>query len=169
MEHVDLRRFFQNTINHAVDMRLGAVEELPDVAVFHGRRAAVGEPAPIQSQISARSRWARGVSLTRYAMGGFEVGEEFLGIASLPLSGLFESLANSFASIGAGGNIEQSLVGAACLYWSIFPGAGGGEGRASGVRRRVKSPVWPGTKGPSSGSFDTIVMKPRLARLRRMR
>jgi hypothetical protein len=48
-------------------------------------------------------------------MSGFEFGEELLGIATLSTAGLLQTLANSFASVGAGCNIEQSLIGSGIL------------------------------------------------------
>jgi hypothetical protein len=49
--------------------------------------------------------------LIRYAMRGFEFGEELLGASALALLGLFQSLADAFADVGAGCNIEQPLIG----------------------------------------------------------
>ncbi|HUH62187.1 MAG TPA: hypothetical protein VLZ50_04270 [Terracidiphilus sp.] len=46
----------------------------------------------------------------------FELSEKLSRRADPSLSGIFESLANPFASIGTGGNIKQSLVGFGILH-----------------------------------------------------
>ena len=48
-----------------------------------------------------------GRDLARYAVSSFELGEKLLGVTSASPPGLFESLANSFARIGAGGDVEH--------------------------------------------------------------
>jgi hypothetical protein len=53
--------------------------------------------------------------LTRYAMRGFEFGEELLGVAPLTLLGLFETLANALACVGESGDIQETLVGLGVL------------------------------------------------------
>src|ERR1039458_1550758 len=53
--------------------------------------------------------------LTRYAVCGFEFGEEFLGVAPLSSLGLLQALADAFSSIGAGSDIEQALIGSRIL------------------------------------------------------
>src|ERR1019366_288628 len=62
-----------------------------------------------------RSRWARGMILTRYSMRGFEFGEELLRVAPLSKPGLVQALANSLASVGAGRDVEQPLIGSGVL------------------------------------------------------
>src|ERR1035437_2248016 len=62
-----------------------------------------------------RSRSARGMILTRYSMRGFEFGEKLLSVAPSSLPGLQQSLANPFASVGAGGDVEQPLIGSGIL------------------------------------------------------
>src|SRR5216684_1902143 len=57
-----------------------------------------------------RSRWARGMILTRYAMRGFEVRKEFRGVAAQPGPRLSQSLADSFASVSMGGDIKKPLI-----------------------------------------------------------
>src|ERR1039457_4985904 len=52
-------------------------------------------------------------------MGRFEFGKELLGIASVSLPGLLKALADAFTSIGAGCNVEQSLIGSSILYDSL--------------------------------------------------
>src|SRR5580658_3912763 len=59
----------------------------------------------------ARSRCARGVILTRYAMRGFEFGEEFLDVAAFATLCLDQALADALAGIGAGGEVEEALIG----------------------------------------------------------
>src|ERR1700722_15561889 len=61
------------------------------------------------------------MSLTRYAMRGFEFGEELFGVPALPVPGLFQALADAFASVGAGGDIEQALIGLGILHDSRGP------------------------------------------------
>src|SRR5580698_7222238 len=58
----------------------------------------------------ARSRRARGMILTRYAMRGFEFGEEFLDVAALAPLCLAEALADARGGVGAGGDVEESLI-----------------------------------------------------------
>jgi len=43
MEHIDPLRIFQHTVDHAIDMRLAPVEQVPEPRVFRGRRSAVGQ------------------------------------------------------------------------------------------------------------------------------
>ena len=45
VEHIDLLLLLQNPVDYAVDMRLVAVEQVPEVTVFRRRRAAVGANA----------------------------------------------------------------------------------------------------------------------------
>src|ERR1035441_10616799 len=68
---------------------------------------------------SARSRCARGIILTRYAMCRFEFRKELLGIAPMSVPGLLAALADAFTSIGAGCNVKQSLIGSSILYDSL--------------------------------------------------
>src|ERR1035438_2158313 len=63
----------------------------------------------------ARSRSARGMILTRYSMRGFEFREELLNVAPLPKPGLVQALPDSFASVGAGCDVEQPLIGSGVL------------------------------------------------------
>ena len=54
--------------------------------------------------------------LTRYAMRGFELGKEFLGVPSLSFPGLLQTLTDTFASFGSSGNIQQALTGFGILH-----------------------------------------------------
>jgi len=47
-------------------------------------------------------------------MRGFEFGKEFFHVSTFPLLILFEALANAFASVGEGGDVEQQL-GVICV------------------------------------------------------
>src|SRR5689334_6326696 len=66
--------------------------------------------------MSARSRSARGMILTRYAMRGFELGEEFLRVPSLPCFRLLQPLPDAFAGISARRNVKQALIGFGILH-----------------------------------------------------
>jgi hypothetical protein len=44
-------------------------------------------------------------------MRGFEFGKELLDVAASVLLGLFEALADALVSVGAGGDVEQALIG----------------------------------------------------------
>jgi hypothetical protein len=48
--------------------------------------------------------------LIRYAMRGFELGEELLSVATFALLNLIESLSDALVSVGAGRNVEQALI-----------------------------------------------------------
>ena len=49
-------------------------------------------------------------------MRGFEFREELLGVATLSSLGLLQSLADAFASVGAGCDIEQPLISSGILH-----------------------------------------------------
>jgi hypothetical protein len=51
----------------------------------------------------------------RYAMRGFEIREELLGVAALSLLGLLQALSDAFVSVGAGRDIEEPLIRAGIL------------------------------------------------------
>ena len=57
-----------------------------------------------------RFRSAPGIILTRYGMRRFEFGKEFLHVSTFALLSLFEALANAFASVGEGGDVEEPLI-----------------------------------------------------------
>ena len=63
----------------------------------------------------ARSRRARGVILTTYAMGGFELGEKLSYRLELSFSLVVEALTNSLFGVRARGNIEEALIGCGIL------------------------------------------------------
>src|SRR5579872_3901498 len=65
--------------------------------------------------MAARSRSARGMILTRHAMRGFEFGEELFHVTALALLCLFKALADAFASVGLGCDVEQALIGPSVL------------------------------------------------------
>jgi hypothetical protein len=48
-------------------------------------------------------------------MGGFEFCEEFFDVAAFAPVGLIEALADALVSVGASGNVEESLIGASTL------------------------------------------------------
>lgn len=73
-------------------------------------RAASDDFAPICLYMPDRSRSARGMSLTRYAMFRFEFGEERLRVAALARPGLLKPLADTFAGIGTGSHIQKPLI-----------------------------------------------------------
>src|SRR5271157_4491231 len=74
-------------------------------------RAASECSAWMTSYRSARSRSARGVMLTRYAMPVLELVEKFPGRPDFSLSRILQALTDAFLCIGPGGDIEQSLIG----------------------------------------------------------
>src|ERR1022692_1479569 len=73
-------------------------------------RAASECSALISPYRWARSRSARAVRLTRYAMPGFEFCEEFPRCPHLPLFRVLQALTDTLLSVGAGGDVEQPLV-----------------------------------------------------------
>src|ERR1017187_435717 len=79
-------------------------------------RAVSDDAPPIQSYRRFRSRSARGMNLSLYAMSSFEFGKKILGVAPFPLPCLLQALADAFAGIGASRDIEQSLIGFCVLY-----------------------------------------------------
>ena len=64
----------------------------------------------------ARSRWARAVRLTRYAMLGFEAVEKLPRWPDLPLFRVLQPLPDALLLIRAGGNVEQALIGFGVLH-----------------------------------------------------
>ena len=54
--------------------------------------------------------------LTRYAMRGFEFSEEFLHVSTFSLLGLFQALANAFASVRELGDVKESLIRLGVLH-----------------------------------------------------
>jgi hypothetical protein len=57
-----------------------------------------------------KSRSAREVMLTRYAMRGFEFAEELLRRPGSSLAGVFQSLTDAFSRVSLRGDIKQALV-----------------------------------------------------------
>jgi hypothetical protein len=57
-----------------------------------------------------------GMISTRYAMCGFEPGEELFRVSSLSCLRLLQPLPDPFAGISAGGDIEQALTGFGVLH-----------------------------------------------------
>jgi hypothetical protein len=131
VEHVDLLLLLHDAVDYAVHVRLVAKEQVSVVTVFWRHRAAVGAASQgangvPEAAISGKSRIRRtcinpvieagkiplcgGMILIRYAMRGFECCEELLGVAALSLLGLLNALADAFVSVGAGCDIEQSLI-----------------------------------------------------------
>src|SRR6266567_5309793 len=51
-----------------------------------------------------------GVISTRYAVRGFEFGEELPDVPTLALLGLFEALTYALASVGTCGDVEEALI-----------------------------------------------------------
>ena len=49
-------------------------------------------------------------------MRGFEFRKEFLHVATFSPLSLFEALANAFASVGEGGDVEESLIRLGVLH-----------------------------------------------------
>src|SRR5579872_2377961 len=65
----------------------------------------------------AKSRSARRVRLTRYAMESFEFVEELVGVAESSLTVVLKTLPDAFSCIGLCGDIEQSLIGLGVLHY----------------------------------------------------
>src|SRR5215469_1518751 len=63
-----------------------------------------------------RSRSAREVMLTRYAMRGFELGEKLPCGPSLSFFHVLQALPNTFLGVRQSGNIETVLIGFGVLY-----------------------------------------------------
>src|SRR5216683_6615481 len=72
--------------------------------------------ALISSYRSARSRSARGVMLTRYAMPGFELFEKLPCRPDLSFPRVLQPLTDAFFCVGAGGNVEQALISSGVLH-----------------------------------------------------
>src|ERR1700674_1490939 len=79
-------------------------------------KAASEDRAPILLWRPKRSRCARGVILTRYAMRRFKFRKELFDVAAFPLLGFLQALADSLEDVRAGGNVEQPLVGLGVLH-----------------------------------------------------
>src|ERR1035437_3677021 len=79
-------------------------------------RAASECSALISAYKWARSRSAREVMLTRYAMLGLELVEKLPRRADLSFFRVLQSLADTFLCVGTGGNVEQSLIGVGVLH-----------------------------------------------------
>lgn len=56
------------------------------------------------------------LGLTRYAMGGFELGKELSRRSESPVLFVFEALTNSLFGVVLRGNIEQVLMGLGVLH-----------------------------------------------------
>ena len=63
------------------------------------------------AQLAAGSRSADSMISIRYAMSGFELGEELLGIPALTSRRLFKALPDAFARVCTRGDIQQTLIG----------------------------------------------------------
>src|SRR5215469_7685345 len=69
-----------------------------------------------------RSRSAREVILTRYAMRGFELGEKLPRGPGLSFFRILQALPDTFLGVGTGGDIEKVLVSFSILHdGSCFP------------------------------------------------
>src|ERR1700722_12112179 len=79
-------------------------------------RAASDCSASISRYRWARSRSARAVRLTRYAMRGFEILEKLPRRPDFPLFCILQPLPDALLGIGIGGNIEQPLVRLGILH-----------------------------------------------------
>src|SRR5208283_2251406 len=79
-------------------------------------RAASECSALISSYKWARSRSARAVRLTAYAMRGFEVREKLPRRPELALLGVLQALTDSLLGIGTRCDVEQLLVGCGVLH-----------------------------------------------------
>jgi hypothetical protein len=121
MQDFDLFLLFQHTVDHAIDMWLVAPKKVSKVTVLGSRWGAIRvvsqrtndvPQAAIPGQGSVgRSRSARGMSLTRYAIRGFKFREKLLGVAPSSSLGIVQALTDTFGCVGLGGNIEQALIG----------------------------------------------------------
>jgi hypothetical protein len=78
VQHLHKPGPLENAVDDAIDMRFVAVKQVPEPIVLR-RNSAPARRAAMT---------ALGVILTRYAMGGFEFGEEFVGVASFSLPDL---------------------------------------------------------------------------------
>jgi len=138
MEHVNPLPFLNNTKYDTIDVRLVAVEEMAELRFLRRHGAAVWqffqaensllEPSvPLQGCIGllgidlsryrlAKSRCARAVMLTRYAILGFKLVEKLSDWSCTAMCYVVEPLANTFLSIGARGNVEQTLIGFGVLH-----------------------------------------------------
>src|SRR5260370_23967064 len=79
----------------------------------------------------SRSRSAREVMFTTYAMPGFELGEKLPHGPSLSFFRLVQALADAFLRISVGGNVEQALIGFGVLH----------DGRRLPLHRKHHGPV----------------------------
>src|SRR5579864_1214988 len=79
-------------------------------------RAASEYSALIFSYSQARSRSAREVMLTTYAMCGFELAEKVSCWTHPSLLRILKALSDAFLGIGARGNVEQTLIGFGVLH-----------------------------------------------------
>src|SRR5271170_5932225 len=79
-------------------------------------RAASECSALISPYRWTRSRAARAVRLTRYAMPGFKVLEKLPCRPDLPLFCVLQALSDALLRVGAGGNIKQALIGFGVLH-----------------------------------------------------
>src|ERR1035437_8701583 len=79
-------------------------------------RAASECSALISSYRWARSRSAREVMLTRYAMLNLELVEKLPCRADLSFFCVLQALTDTFLCVGACGNVEQSLIGMGVLH-----------------------------------------------------
>jgi hypothetical protein len=137
MEHVNPLLFLNNTKYDAIDVRLVAAKEMAELRFLrrHGAavwqffqaensllepsvplRAASDSSALISRYRLANSRSARAVMLTRYAIPGFKLVEKLTDWSCTAMCYVVEPLANTFLSIGARGNVEQTLIGFGVLH-----------------------------------------------------
>jgi len=128
---------FQNTVYHPIDMRFGAVKQVPDFVTLAGQWTPVrvlfedengffqslvpfqgcgrkfGIDLPVQV---VRSRSARGVILTTYAMFGFELVEELPRRPCPSFFHILQTLTDTPLRVGTGRNVEQALISFRVLH-----------------------------------------------------
>ena len=137
MEHVNPLVFLNNTKYDTINVRLVAVEEMAELRFlrvtaqrFGGSfrlrtaslslryhfRAATDSSALISLYKLAKSRPARAAMSTRYAILGFKLVKKLSGWSCTAVCYVVEPLANTFLSIGARDNVEQTLIGFGVLH-----------------------------------------------------
>src|ERR1039457_688833 len=84
--------------------------------LYHARAAW---PAPIAWQRSSRSRSARRVMLTRYAMPCFKLGEKLPDGAEPAVPCIFQTLPDALVRVGVSGDVEQVLIGFRILNYGL--------------------------------------------------
>lgn len=134
VEHFYLFLFFQHAEYRAINVRLVAIEQVPELVALGCQRASARlffqtencflEPSvPFQDRVGMfavdrpiqwhGSLWARDVMLTRYAMPGFEILEK---LSAAPCLVSRPPDLDGFLCIGACGNVEQMLIGSCVLH-----------------------------------------------------